>query len=135
MTQGFLVDSHVLMWLAHEPPLLAPRVIGVLEDSKGAVFVSTVGIAELCIKSGLGKLRLPWTGSNAVAGFEDLLRELEIEPLPISLAHAAQLRDLPLHHRDPFDRLMIIQAMTEGLTMVTHDRAFGHYEGLSVLWA
>lgn len=123
------------MWLAQEPPRLAPRVIGVLEDSEGDVFVSTAGIAELCIKSGLGKLRLPWADSNAVEGFQDLLQELEIEPLPVSLVHAARLRDLPLHHRDPFDRLMIIQAMCEGLTMVTHDKAFARYDGLSVLWA
>ncbi|WP_337185743.1 type II toxin-antitoxin system VapC family toxin [Phenylobacterium sp.] len=86
---------------------LSARVVGVLEESGGPLFVSIVGIAELCIKAGVGRLQLPWAGEDPVASFEDLLVDLEIEPLPLTLAHAAQLRDLPLHHRDPFDRLMI----------------------------
>lgn len=135
LSGGFLVDSHVLMWLAQDPPRLSARVVGVLEESETPLFVSTAGIAELCIKAGLGKLQLPWAGEDPVLGFEDLLANLEIDPLPVTLAHAARLRDLPLHHRDPFDRLMIAQAMVEGLTFVTHDRAVASYDGLAVLWA
>lgn len=55
--------------------------------------------------------------------------------LDVTLAHAARLRDLPLHHRDPFDRLIVAQAMAEDLILVTHDRTLARYDGLSVLWA
>ena len=134
MTRGLLIDSHVLMWLAQEPPALSARVLAVLEDSTAPLFVSTIGIAELCIKANLGKLRLPWQREDEAADFEELLEQLEIDALPVALTHATRLRDLPMHHRDPFDRLMIAQAMVENLTMVTHDRAFTQYDGLAVLW-
>ena len=106
-----------------------------LEESEAPLFVSTIAIAELCIKANLGKLRLPWEKDEAVSEFDELLQSLEIDPLPVTVAHAARLRSLPMHHRDPFDRLMIAQAMSENLTLVTHDRALARYDGLAVLWA
>ena len=135
MTNGLLIDSHVLMWLANEPPTLSGRVLAALEESDVPLFVSTIAIAELCIKANLGKLRLPWEQGEAVTEFDELLESLEIAPLPITVAHAARLRNLPMHHRDPFDRLMIAQAMVENLTLVTHDRTLARYDGLTVLWA
>ena len=100
------------------------------------MFVSSAGIAELCIKASLGKLHLPFPSDvDTEAAFSGLLSDIHASALNVTLAHACRLRDLPLHHRDPFDRLMIAQALAEGLTLVTHDRAFARYEGLSVLWA
>ena len=98
--------------------------------------MSTAGIAELCIKSSRGKLKLPIEiQTDTAAGFALILEENSISPLAVSLTHAAKLRDLPRHHGDPFDRLIIAQAMAEGLTVVTHGRAFARYDGLAVLWA
>ncbi len=134
MTRGLLIDSHVLMWLAQEPPALSARVLAVLDESEAPRFVSTIAIAELCIKANLGKLQLPCEHEHGEADFDELLENLEIDALPVAVAHATRLRGLPLHHRDPFDRLMIAQAMVEGLTLVTHDRAFARYDGLAVLW-
>ena len=135
MTRGLLLDSHVLLWLAPTPPLLPSRIIDQLRVRNRPLFVSVVGVAELCIKSALGKLALPIPPrEDTAAAFEDLLVNLGIQPLPLTLSHAARLRDLPRHHGDPFDRLMIAQAMEDDLTFVTHDRAFAAYEGLAVLW-
>ena len=100
------------------------------------MFLSTASIAELCIKNNLGKLPLPAEiVDDPAVGFALVLEENFIRPLPIDVPHAAKLRDLPRHHGDPFDRLIIAQAMVEGLTVVTHDRAFARYAGLAVLWA
>ena len=136
MSERFLLDSHIVLWMALNDPQLEARVLARLVEPGTPLLVSTAGIAELCIKASSGKLTLPFgSGVDARTGFEEILDRLEIAALPITMAHAVRLRDLPLHHRDPFDRLMIAQATAEGLTMVTHDRAFARYEGLSVLWS
>lgn len=135
MSGGLLLDSHVLLWLAPEEPRLSTRVLDRLSDTTTPLFASPAGVAELCIKASLGKLSLPFgPQADASEAFSELLRQLGVRSLDVTMAHAARLRDLPLHHRDPFDRIMIAQAMAEDLIMVTHDRAFAAYEGLAVLW-
>ena len=136
MSRGFLLDSHVLLWLTPVTPTLSRQVLDQLSLAANALFVSPASVAELCIKASLGKLALPF-GRDEDAGkaFAQLLEELGIMSLDVTLEHAARLRDLPQHHRDPFDRLIVAQAMAEDLTLVTHDRTLGRYEGLSVLWA
>ena len=136
VSRGFLLDSHVLLWLAPVTPRLSHQVLDQLSLAANALFVSPASVAELCIKASLGKLALPF-GQDEDAGeaFAQLLDQLGVMSLDVTLAHAARLRDLPLHHRDPFDRLIIAQAMAENLTLVTHDRTLGRYDGLAVLWA
>jgi PIN domain nuclease of toxin-antitoxin system len=130
------MDSHILMWLARGEPRLSTRVLDRLSDPAVDLFVSSAGVAELCLKASLGKLSLPFLQDEDVeAKFTQLLDDFGASALDVTLAHAVRLRDLPLHHRDPFDRLMIAQALAEGLTIVTHDRAFARYDGLAVLWA
>jgi PIN domain nuclease of toxin-antitoxin system len=91
------------------------------------VFVSAASAWEAAIKSSLGRLEIPGPMEAGVldSGFERL---------PITFAHVERTATLPLHHRDPFDRLLVAQAQAEGLTLVTHDRAMGAYE-VPVLWA
>lgn len=108
MTRGLLIDSHVLMWLAQEPPALSAPVLAVLKDSEAPLFVSAIAIAELCIKANLGKLRLPWQREHGTDDFEELLEHLEIDALPIVLAHATRLRRRPMHHRAPYDGLAVL---------------------------
>ena len=136
MSRGFLLDSHVLLWLTPVTPRLSSQVLDQLSLAANGLFVSPASVAELCIKASLGKLTLPF-GQDEDAGevFTQLLEELGIVSLDVTLAHASRLRDLPLHHRDPFDRLIVAQALAENLTLVTHDRTLGQYNGLSVLWA
>ena len=131
----YLIDSHVLLWLVDGARPISTAVRAVLKNESNDLYLSVVGIAELCIKSSLGKLSLPSAvADDPEAGFVRILEANSIEPLPLTLPHAARLRYLPRHHGDPFDRLMIAQAMEEDLTFVTHDRAFAAYEGLAVLW-
>ena len=124
------------MWLARGEPRLRRDVLERLSDRSADLFVSSAGIAELCIKASLGKLQLPVPPEADIQmAFTQLLDGIGATALDVTLAHAVRLRDLPLHHRDPFDRLIIAQAMVENLTLVTHDRALARYEGVAVLWA
>lgn len=112
-----------LWWLADEP--LGPTARDRIADPDQLVRVSAVSLWEIAIKRALGKLDLD--GSLVLhvkaAGFE---------PLPITGDHAERAGALPLHHRDPFDRMLVAQAQAESLTLVTRDRAFDPY-GLELL--
>ncbi|CAN5322578.1 type II toxin-antitoxin system VapC family toxin [soil metagenome] len=134
MTVRLLLDSHVFMWLAQdEGRLLLPARDAIA--SAAEIFLSTVSIAELCIKSGLGKLILPGpVAADPAAGFRQLAQAMGVTILPLDVEPAAALNDLPHHHRDPFDRLLVAQAMVAGLTLVTHDRQLRHYAGLDIVW-
>ena len=116
-----LLDTHVLLWSLADDPRLATSVRDLIIDSEVEVFVSAASAWEITIKQGLGKLRAP----------DDLAAQLvaaRFEALPITVDHAVAVLDLPDHHRDPFDRMLIAQARVEGLTVVTHDPQIGRYE-------
>lgn len=131
----YLLDSHVFMWLVEGNRPIPQAARDAIEDGEADLFLSAASVAELCIKSGLGKLQLPAAvETDPGPGFVSIMAANDIEALPVAIRHAVALRDLPLHHRDPFDRLIIAQALVEGLTLVTHDRTLGRYYGLSVLW-
>lgn len=102
--------------------------------AEGERLVSHVSAIEIAIKSSIGKLRLPPTFDLGFQyGFAETTRQLAAEALPIDLAHVAALGGLPLFHRDPFDRLLIAQAVAEDLTIATRDRKFALYPGLDLL--
>jgi PIN domain nuclease of toxin-antitoxin system len=117
-----LLDTHVLLWwLADDRRLKSPER-HVIAHRDALVYVSAVSIWEITIKKGLGRLEL----DNEV-----LERELEtgdMNELPVRWRHAKIAGALPTHHQDPFDRMLIAQAQTEGLTLVTYDRAFQPYD-------
>ena len=96
-------------------------------------FVTEVSGIEIAIKQSIGKLRLPPPFQTSFAyAFTEAADALSADVLPIKLSHIEVLSYLPLHHRDPFDRLIIAQALAERLTVVTSDRAFALYPGLDV---
>jgi PIN domain nuclease of toxin-antitoxin system len=119
VSQRFLLDTHVLLWAVVGDPRLAPNHRRIIEAGEGLV-VSVVAVWEIAIKISSGKLR-----------FDDdiarIARERSITLLNIDERHAAAIRNLPLHHRDPFDRMLIAQAQVEGLTILTSDRHFAAY--------
>jgi PIN domain nuclease of toxin-antitoxin system len=120
VTQRLLVDTHdLLWWLAGDRKLKAP-VRAVLADPENLVFVSAASIWELRIKEALGKVELP-------DEFEETLDAQSFEHLSVTAAHAHALKGLALHHRDPFDRMLVAQASLEGLTIVSHDDALRAY--------
>lgn len=114
-----LLDTHVLIWFDSGARLSPVATRAIAEAAE--VYVSAVSGWEIAIKAALGKL----TTNRTVA---EACEEAGILELPILLRHTAALAALPPHHRDPFDRMLIAQAMTEGLTLVTRDRALAAYD-------
>ena len=115
-----LLDTHVLLWSLTDPMALSGRARDALQDSANDVFVSPVSGWEIAVKRALGKLRAP---DDLEAG----VREQRFTPLLLTFQHAEQAGALPPHHGDPFDRMLIAQAQTEGLVLVTRDARISHY--------
>lgn len=124
-----LADTHVVLWAALEPERLSHACRTALEDGANEVRVSVVSAWEIAIKQSLGKLEL---ALPAEQWLPDVLRKTGFDPLEVELSAALRVRSLPWHHRDPFDRLLIAQAMETGLTVATRDARFAMY-GLSIL--
>ena len=120
-----LLDTHVFLWWRADSRHLRSDARRAIADAQ-LVFVSAATAWEAAIKAALGRLRIPDTVEAGVldSGFEQL---------PISFAHAEAAARLPPHHADPFDRMLVAQARTEGLTLVTHDRRLAPY-GIEILW-
>ena len=125
-----LLDTHTLLWFFTNDSSLSTRARGAIEDSGNVARVSAVSLWEVAIKCALGKLKLPAPCADV---FPHQLETNGFDLLPITPAHCAALLTLPFHHRDPFDRLLLAQAMAEGLTLVTDDGQFGPY-GVPLLW-
>ena len=119
-----LLDTHTFLWFALNDPLLSERALKLITNPANDVFVSPASYWELAIKIGIGKYSLQQPVDTF---FEDQLSENQFEILPIEPQHVAPLTTLPLHHRDPFDRLIIAQAMIENIPIVSADSAFDSY--------
>lgn len=116
---SLLLDSNTLVWWLSDPDRIGPRARSAITDD--LVSVSAATIWELGIKLAQRRLRMPEHPAVAVDanGFR---------ALPITFAHASEAAALPLHHRDPFDRMLVAQARLEKLTLVTVDRDLGDYD-------
>jgi PIN domain nuclease of toxin-antitoxin system len=115
-----LLDTNVLIW-RQEGRL--ERIASATEAIKTAdeLLVSVVSFVEIGVKAAIGKLRMP-------AGLREHVLESGARILGVAPEHGLAIAELPLHHRDPFDRLLIAQARSEGLTIVTADPQFAHYD-------
>jgi PIN domain nuclease of toxin-antitoxin system len=115
----YLLDTHVLLWALNGDPRLSRHHFDIIE-AKENLTISVVSLWEIAIKRSLGKLTME----------EDLLGNIHrpIRILPVNEVHAMGTAALPLHHRDPFDRMLISQALVEGLTILTSDRRFADYD-------
>jgi len=127
---NLLLDTHALLWFLDENPLLNPSARGLIENPANHKHVSVATCWEIAIKAGLGKLNLGEPASTF------LPRELAVNHftlLGIDLNHATLVETLPAHHKDPFDRLLIAQALTENMPLVSIDAIFDNY-GVIRLW-
>ncbi|MEA3546215.1 MAG: type II toxin-antitoxin system VapC family toxin [Thermodesulfobacteriota bacterium] len=118
---NILLDTHVLIWALENNPTLATSARSSITRARNMVFVSSVSIWEIAIKKNLGKLEAP----------DNLQEEIKLHrftPLPINYDHAELAGKLPDIHRDPFDRMLIAQAITEKLTLVTRDEWIARYD-------
>jgi PIN domain nuclease of toxin-antitoxin system len=117
-----LLDSHAFLWWLAEDPKLSAGARQAVADPATTVFVSAATIWELSLKAALGRLNLD--GADLV---EEIVGNDFVE-LPVTARHSLAAANLPRHHGDPFDRMLIAQAQIEGLTMVTRDAALRAYE-------
>lgn len=126
-----LLDTCTLLWLEVEEASVPRQAIAALKKSENQLFASAVTGWEISIKQKIGKLPAD-KGDLAALIFESCI-ENRIQILPVSWQHATRAGALPLHHRDPFDRVLIAQALSEGLTLVSPDGAFKPY-GVELFW-
>ncbi len=115
-----LIDSHILLWIFENPEKLKPSDIQILKSSETNVFISIASLWELYIRASQGKLELP---NNF---FEEIEQNL-ISILSIRKKHLTTLLDLPHFHKDPFDRLIISQAIADNIPIITHNQIFSEY--------
>ncbi len=116
-----LLDTHALIWWLSKDSRLSNRACEEISNPQNLVFVSAVSAWEIAIKKSLKKLEAP----------DDLAEQIKkknFQPLPITIEQALTLENLPLHHKDPFDRILIAQAQFLNLTIVTRDRKFNSYD-------
>ena len=118
---GFLLDTHALIWWNTNDPKLGSAARSIIEDPDSTVFASAVNAFEITIKHRLGKLPMVET---LLADYESVLAETGFAELPISTRHALRAGTLPFDHPDPFDRLLIAQALVEGLTLLSNEQRF-----------
>jgi PIN domain nuclease of toxin-antitoxin system len=123
-----LLDTVAFIFAVTSPELLSKRATTMLEEPETIAELSAISLSEIAIKCSLGKLDLK--PEQVATGLSDFRAQV----LPYTGAHAYQLFDLPLHHRDPFDRQIIAQAMAEDIPIVTSDKIFRRYRGLKVIW-
>ena len=124
-----LLDTHSFIWFLNGDEQLPQNLKSSIADTSNKCFLSIASLWEIAIKSSLGKLELKGD-FNRIAGF---LSDNDIELLPISFEHLQRLIQLPFHHRDPFDRIIIAQALTERLRTATKDEIFPDY-GVNCIW-
>lgn len=120
-----LLDTHAVLWWQRDDRRLTRAARRAIAEAD-IVWVSAVSGWEVSIKAALGRLRLD-------EPFSVLLRADDFTELPMTLAHTTRLQSLPDHHRDPFDRILVAQALVEGATLVSHDRVLAPY-GATMLW-
>lgn len=126
MSSRLIVDTHALLWWLSDDPALSETARELIAEPAAEPLVSAATVWEIAIKRSLGKLQVP----------DDLPSRITEEGfawLPVSADHAWEVRGLPLHHRDPFDRVLIAQARVERVPLVSRDPRFGSY-GVDVCW-
>jgi PIN domain nuclease of toxin-antitoxin system len=127
---NLLLDTHVFLWLLNEPEKLSRTARAACEQLANNLYLSVASTWEMQIKSQLGKLELP-------APLERLITEQQeqngLRIVPVELNHVLALANLPSHHKDPFDRLLIAQARVEVFQLVSADGVFRNYE-VQLLW-
>lgn len=119
-----LLDTHTFLWFCQGDSSLSASAKALIEDPANRKLVSIASCWELAIKAGLGKLKL---GEPSETYIPAALARTGFEILPIALAHATGVEGMPLHHRDPFDRLLIAQILVEKIPIVSADAVFDLY--------
>ena len=124
-----LLDTNAFLWFAGGDRRLTRPARRAIEARDAELLLSAASVWEMAIKARLGRLTLP----ASVEAYVAAKRDAGVRLLPVDWSHAAAVESLPLHHRDPFDRLLIAQARADRLPVVTADAVFARY-GIEVIW-
>ncbi|BFM40790.1 type II toxin-antitoxin system VapC family toxin [Synechocystis sp. LKSZ1] len=117
----FLLDTHILLWWLGDDGRLSAETRSIITNPENFIFVSAATVWEMSIKKSLGKLSFP-------DGLLTILKENQFQLLSITVEHSLRIAHLPEHHKDPFDRMLIAQAQTEGLILISQDIKFKQYK-------
>lgn len=126
-----LLDSHTLIWAADEPSKVSAPAMSAMKNSANDLLISAATIWESAIKYGKGRLPLSLSYRQWI---DKAIADMDLDILPITLDHAERQVALPFHHRDPFDRLIAVQALVEGIPLVSADPIFDAY-GVNRIWS
>ena len=125
-----LIDTHTFLWWNTEDPQLSARAREIIADGRNEVLFSAASAWEIAIKAAKGKLVLPEVPAQYISSRMRLYR---FQSLPVQISHAAHVYELPHHHDDPFDRLLIAQSQIESLPLLSKDEDIQKYD-LEVIW-
>jgi PIN domain nuclease of toxin-antitoxin system len=125
-----LLDTHAFLWAGIEPHKLSSSARSLFADTANQLFLSVASLWEIAIKVNLGRLTLTRPFDEFV---QDATTAVGISIIPIEVQHVSRLEKLEHHHRDPFDRMLVVQALTEQLTILSADEALDRY-GVQRLW-
>jgi PIN domain nuclease of toxin-antitoxin system len=125
-----LLDTHAFLWAITDDPQLSGKARRLFTGSENELFLSVAGVWEILVKVQIGKLPLPKPAGDYL---QKQLAKNAVQVLPIRLRHALRLEQLPLHHRDPFDRILIAQALEEEMPILTADPVMNQYSA-TLLW-
>ena len=123
-----LLDTAILIFAAESPERLSKRALAAVSNPENIRELSAVSLTEIAIKKTLGKLNM------SAEDAQQAIQDMDIRILPFTADHAFRMFELPAHHRDPFDRQIIAQALCEKIPVVTPDDTFSLYKGLSIVW-
>ena len=121
---SFLLDTHAFLWFVLNDPQLSPEASSLIKNLDNRILISPASYWEIAIKVSIGKYKIPGSFQDWI---ECQISENDFEVLPIRISHVAKVATLPFHHRDPFDRLLIAQALTEKIPVISIDRKFDQY--------
>lgn len=128
---NYLIDTHILIWYGEGNPRLDSSILAEMRKPSNRVYVSHATFWEMTIKLALGKLEF----STPVPGFQNLIPAYNFRVMGFDFEHYKSLELLPPYHKDPFDRMLIAQAIAEDFTIITHDKRFAAYEPMvRILW-
>ncbi len=119
----YLIDTHIFIWFVENLPNLSQSIKNLIEDENNEIFISIASLWEISIKTSINKLQL----NRKYEEILDVLRDNSIEILPINFSHTVENNKLPFHHRDPFDRIIVSQAIVENLDFISADEIFDDY--------
>lgn len=121
MQNRYLIDTNIYVYLLQNKINELNNCHQILLDTKNDIFISSISLYEICIKYSIGKLKIP-------DHFFEFRKKYLFKDLSFSMEHSAMSKALPWHHKDPFDRMLIAQAITEKIPVITSDEIFTHYD-------